>query len=448
VLGRGVAARLLTVSQLAARIRDALDAEIEPVWVAGELSNLRRSGTGHLYFTLKDDQSQLAAVMFRSAALLLPFTPQDGMEVMVWARPSLWTPRGALQLYVDRMEPRGVGALQLALEQLKGRLAAEGLFAPERKRPLPAYPRSVGIVTALGGAVIHDMRTVLRRRWPAARVVVRPVPVQGREAAPEIALAIAELARVSTVDVIIAGRGGGSLEDLWAFNEEVVARAIAGCRVPVVSAVGHEVDFTIADLVADARAPTPSAAAALVVPDRQETLAELGRLAVGLRGALSRQTRRARERLVALERGLGDPRRRLRDLGLRIDDLERRGRIGLARRVAWERRELTSLAARLARGGPAAALRQARARAGGLAERLCFALGVRARGARAALDRARAQLEALSPLACLARGYALVRRGDTRGALVRDAATLAAGERVTLVLGRGRARARIDETEV
>jgi len=446
MLARGPAPRVLTVSQLAARIRDTLEA-LDAAWVAGEISNWKRASSGHGYFTLKDDQSQLAAVIFRSALQTVPFEPRDGMHVLVLAHPNLYPARGTLQLYVDRIEPRGLGALQLALEQLKTRLAAEGLFAAERKRPLPRFPRAVGIVTALGGAAIHDLRIVLRRRWPLARVVVRPVRVQGREAAVEIAAAIGDLQRAGGVDVIVAGRGGGSLEDLWAFNEEVVARAIAACAVPVVSAVGHEIDVTVADLVADARAPTPTAAATLVVPDRAEVAGDLGRAEVALRRALGRRVAAERQRLGALERGLGDPRRRVRDVGLRLDDLERRTRTGLRRRITWEQRELATIAARLDRAGPSVSLERARTRLRGTAERLGAAATARVARARALIAHANGKLEVLSPLACLRRGYAIVHRGDASGPVVRAASALAAGDAVTLVFGEGRARARVDGTE-
>src|SRR5947199_2200550 len=320
------APRILTVTQLAALVREALEGGVGSVWVAGEISNLRRAPSGHVYFTLKDEQSQLGAVLFRSAAQVLAFRPADGMEVLVYGRVGLYPPRGALQLYVDTMEPRGLGALQLAFEQLKARLGAEGLFAAGRKRPLPRFPRAVGIVTALGGAVIHDMRTVLRRRWPACRIVVRPVRVQGAGAGREVAAGIEDLNRLGGLDVLIVGRGGGSLEDLWAFNEEIAARAIAASALPVVSAVGHEVDFTIADFVADARAPTPTAAAALVVPDREEVTAGLVRAIPALESALARRVVRARERLGFLRRALGDPERRVADLALRVEDLDESGR--------------------------------------------------------------------------------------------------------------------------
>jgi exodeoxyribonuclease VII large subunit len=444
MLRAGAATRILTVTQLAGLVRERLEGGVGAVWVAGEVSNLRPQPSGHIYFTLKDDRSQVAAVMFRSAAQVLAFRPADGIEVVIRGRVGFYAERGALQLYVDTMEPRGLGALQLAFEQLKARLGAEGLFAAERKRPLPRFPRAVGIVTALHGAVIHDLRTILRRRWPLCRVVVRQVRVQGAGAAQEIAAGIRELNRVPWLDVLIVARGGGSLEDLWAFNEEVVARAIAASRLPVVSAVGHEVDFTIADFVADARAPTPSAAAALVVPDRSELVAQLARADDALHAALARRVRVLRDRLGTLERHLGDPARRVRDFGLRLDELAARAREGLRRRVAWERRELTTAAVRLGRSGPEPGLRRAAERLRGDAGRLDFALAVRVRQARAGLERAAGRLDALSPLACLARGYAIVRRGNATGPVVSDAGTLAVGDPVALVFARGRARARID----
>jgi exodeoxyribonuclease VII large subunit len=447
MLRAATAPRILSVSQLAGLVRDVLDADIGVVWVGGEVSNWRPQASGHVYFTLKDDRSQIGAVMFRSAAQVLAFRPGDGMDVVVHARAGFYPARGAIQLYVETMEPRGLGALQLAFEQLKARLAAEGLFAAGRKRPLPRWPRAIGIVTALAGAAIHDMRTQLRRRWPLARVVVRPVRVQGAGAAQDIAAGIADLNALGGIDVLIVGRGGGSLEDLWAFNEEVVARAIVASRVPVVSAVGHEVDFTIADFVADVRAPTPTAAAALVVPDRGEVAAGLGRSEAALRGALARRVAACGERLRVLERGLGEPRRRVEDAALRLDDLAHRARRGLARRVAWETRELATLAARLTRSGPAPTLRRTGERLAAVTDRLRFALGVRVRHERAGVEALAGRLDALSPLACLGRGYAIVRHGDAAGPVVRDAAALMPGDTVALVLGRGRARARIEERE-
>ncbi len=449
ILRAGADARILTVSQLTARLRDVLESEVGLVWVAGELSNWKRQpSSGHCYFTLKDEHSQLAGVMFQRAAQVLAFRPADGMEVLVYARVSLYPTRGALQLYVETMEPRGLGALQMAFEQLKQRLGAEGLFAAERKRPLPAWPGTVGIVTALAGAAVHDMRTVLRARWPLARVIVRPVRVQGAGAGAEIAAGIDDLNRVGGVEVVIVGRGGGSLEDLWAFNEEIVARAIAASAVPVVSAVGHEVDFTIADFVADARAPTPSAAAALVVPDGAELATRVARAGQRLGRALAGRVRLARDRLGTLRRGLGRPERRVADLAVRVDDLAARSRRALAQRVAWERRELTTLAERLARSGPAPALVRIHERLARNAERLAFAMTTRVRHERAAATQAGARLDALSPLACLGRGYAIVRHRETTGPVVRSASEVARGDAIVILFGRGRARARIDDTEV
>lgn len=439
--------RILTISQLTFLVQKALETSVGAVWVGGELSNVKVAPSGHLYCTLKDEQSQLQAVMFRSAAQTLPFQPRDGMDVVVLGRLAMYPQRGALQMYVEAMEPRGLGALRLAFDQLKQRLDAEGLFAAERKRALPTHPRTVGIVTARHGAVIHDMRVVLRRRWPLARVLVRPVRVQGEGAAAEIAAGIRDMNRVPGVDVLIVGRGGGSLEDLWAFNEEVVARAIAASRVPVVSAVGHEVDVTIADFVADVRAPTPTAAAALVVPDRERLQVDVDAARTALRDALRRRVTRAQEHLRALSRGLGSPRRRIAELALRLDDQAARLRQGLARRVAWDHRELRGLAQRLERTGPTARLAHARARLDVLAGRLAFALDVRLRDAKADVNAAASRLEALSPLACLARGYAIVRRGDAGGPVVHDATALSPGDTVDLLFARGRATGRIDRTE-
>src|ERR1700693_3640479 len=262
--------RILSVTELTVGIRDLLETQFLEVWVEGELSNCRVWNTGHLYFTLKDPASQVRGVMFRSALRYLKFKPTDGLTVIARGRISVYEPKGEYQLVCEHLEPRGLGALQLAFDQLKKRLHADGLFDAARKRPLPALPRKIGIVTSLEGAAIRDIINVLRRRYANAHLVIRPARVQGEGAALDIARAVKALARLAGVDVIIVGRGGGSMEDLWAFNEEVVARAIAGSPVPVISAVGHETDVTIADFVADVRAPTPSAAAELVVARKDE----------------------------------------------------------------------------------------------------------------------------------------------------------------------------------
>ncbi len=397
-LGLPALTTVLSVSQLNQRIRETLDAKLDEVWVVGEISNFRVPPSGHFYFSLKDRQSQIAAVMFRSANQLLPFRPEDGMEVIVRGRVGIYEARGDLQLYAEAMEPRGLGSQQLAFEQLKKRLAAEGLFAEDRKRALPFLPAAVGIITARKGAAIHDLLTVLRGRLPSVRIILRPVRVQGKGAAPDIVQALADLNRLGAADVIIVGRGGGSLEDLWAFNEESVARAIAASRVPVVSAVGHEIDVTIADLVADRRAPTPSAAAAMVVPDERELRNWLDQRTLALRAAMQRQIQRQRERLAAQGRHLRDPRQVLKALQLRIDELSERVLRAVRARIRLAQEQL--------RGG---------------AERL----------------------NALSPLAVLQRGYSIARRDDD-GHVVRDAADVHAGDHLRLTFARGGARVRVE----
>src|SRR6266566_2227912 len=279
---------VLTVTELTVRVRDLLEQEFYEVWVEGELSGCRVWNTGHMYFTLKDGASQVRSVIFRSALRYLKFKPADGLRVVARGKVSVYEPKGEYQLVCEHLEPHGLGALQLAFDQLKKRLQDEGLFDAARKRPLPALPRKIGIVTSLDGAAIRDIINVLRRRYAHAHLVVRPARVQGEGAALDIARGIRALARLAGVDVIIVARGGGSLEDLWAFNEEVVARAIAGSPVPIISAVGHETDVTIADFVADVRAPTPSAAAELVVSAKDEFCGRIDRLHDGLRAATRR----------------------------------------------------------------------------------------------------------------------------------------------------------------
>src|SRR4029079_4068591 len=252
---------VMTVSQLTGILRTSIESQFTDLWLEGEVSNLRMPGSGHVYCTLKDEFSQIRAVLFRSSALRLKFTLQEGMCIIVRGRLTVYELRGEYQIVMDSIEPKGVGALQLAFEQLKARLSAEGLFDEAKKTPLPPFPQRIGIVTSPTGAAIKDMLTVLYRRWPTLRVIVVPVPVQGEGAAQQIAKAVAWLNEEDLVDVMIVGRGGGAMEDLWSFNEEVVVRAVAGSRIPVISAVGHETDVTLTDFAADRRAPTPSAAA-------------------------------------------------------------------------------------------------------------------------------------------------------------------------------------------
>jgi len=436
--------RILSVTELTTLIRTALDAEFGALWVAGEISNVRRPPSGHLYFTVRDERSQLSAIMFHQAAKLLPFELSDGIEVVLRARLGLYAPRGDLQLYVEAVEPKGVGALQLAFEQLKARLAAEGLFAPERKRPLPFLPRRVGVVTALGGAAIHDILVTLERRHPGVDVRIAPVRVQGIGAAREIAQAISDLVAFGGVDVIIVGRGGGSIEDLWAFNEEVVARAIAASAVPVVSAVGHEIDFTIADFVADVRAPTPTAAAQVVVPDRAELEARLGACVEALRLALRHAADRGRVAVRELRRRLGDPCRQVQEERLRIDHLWWRSTRAMAERKRGAGARLERRALYLEQLAPGRRLEQLRERLKGDHARLARGVGTAIERHRGLLAPRAARLETLSPLAVLERGYALVWR-EPDGALVRDAERLTPGDRLGLRFARGTAWARVED---
>lgn len=400
-VGTGTRVPVLRVSELTRLLRTCLEADVPEVWVAGEISNLRVPASGHCYFRLKDAGGQIAAVMFRSASRGLRFRLGDGLEVLAHGRVSLYEPRGDLQLYVDALEPRGIGSAQLALEQLKQRLAAEGLFAAERKRPLPAWPRAVGVVTAIAGAAVHDVVTTLRARLPGVRIVLRPVAVQGLQAGGEIVAALGELQHQPGVEVIIVGRGGGSIEDLWAFNEERVARAIAASAVPVVSAVGHEIDVTLADLAADRRAATPTAAAAMVVPDAAQLARQLDQRSAALALALRLVLRRRRERLAALARLVRDPRRTLQSQRLRIDELGERARRALSGRLRGDRRAVAACGERL---------------------------------------------HALSPLAVLERGYAIARR-VADGRVVRSADEVAAGEVLDLIFRAGRARVRVEGSE-
>ncbi|HWR98621.1 MAG TPA: exodeoxyribonuclease VII large subunit [Candidatus Methanoperedens sp.] len=440
----GGARKIWTVTELNRAAGELLEEAFPRVWVEGEVSNWKLYPSGHAYFSLKDDGGQVSAVLFRAGSKVLRFTPKDGLAVLALGRVSLYSQRGQYQLIVEELEPKGKGALQLAFEQLREKLQREGLFDAARKRPLPALPRAVGVVTSPTGAVIRDILTVLGRRFPNLRVLLNPVRVQGEGAAAEIAAAIAELDRRGDVDALIVGRGGGSMEDLWAFNEEVVARAIAACSVPVISAVGHETDFTIADFVADLRAPTPSAAAELVVESKEALAERIETLARRLRGGVATRVGRVRHRLdaLAVRRMFGDRRRRLLDLAQRVDGLA----AGLARAgegvLAQRRGALGRLAAALAHLSPRARWALLRARLLPARVRLAAA-GARTVGARRErVTAAGGRLEALSPLGVLGRGYSICRRLPGRE-VVTDAAAVAPGADIEVLLRRGTLRATV-----
>jgi len=393
--------KFLTISELNDLIKGTLETRLDALWVQGEISNFRVPPSGHFYFTLKDHKCQIAAVMFRRQGARLRFVPENGMAVLCYGRVGLYSLRGDLQLCVEDLEPHGQGALYLAFEQLKNKLAAEGLFAPERKRLLPFLPSCVGIVTSDHGAALHDMLRILRDRFYERRVVVRPVKVQGDGAAREIAAGIGDLNRLHGVDVIIVGRGGGSLEDLWAFNEEIVARAICASRIPVISAVGHEIDFTIADFVADQRAPTPTAAAEMVVPRKADLLEQVEALELQLHKCMEFKLANARENLTLWVKRLADPGRKLRENQQRVDELS----ADLLRRMQ-------------------SGLRACK-------ERLNHEAG---------------RLNALSPLAVLERGYSITHKLPDEH-IVKDAVALSAGDRVRITFGSGKALCRVEGKE-
>jgi exodeoxyribonuclease VII large subunit len=327
---------IYSVSRLNREVRALLERGFGSLWLEAEISNFSRPSSGHWYFTLKDSQAQVRCAMFRQRNMLCSFTARDGQKVLVRARIGLYEPRGEYQLIVDHMEDAGLGALRRKFEELSARLAAEGLFAPERKRPLPALPRRIGVLTSPSGAAVRDILHVLARRFPAAAVLIHPVSVQGAQAPAEIISMLQLAGRRAECDVLILARGGGSLEDLWAFNDEQLARAIAASPIPIVSGIGHEIDFTIADFAADVRAPTPSAAAELVVPDAGEWLAEFSSLGGRLARCIRRQLGERRETLRRLERraALVSPSARFARDAQRLDELDQRIRRAVLRRLA------------------------------------------------------------------------------------------------------------------
>jgi exodeoxyribonuclease VII large subunit len=391
-------AHILTVTGLTTRIKTTLESAFSDIWIEGEISNLSVPQSGHAYFTLKDEESQIRAVLFRSSQRFLKFTLQHGLHVICRGRVSVYEPRGEYQLILEYIEPKGVGALQLAFEQLKTRLEREGLFAIDHKKELPLLPRRIGIVTSPTGAAIRDILRVIRRRHPRMHLLIYPVPVQGPEAAPAIVEALAYFNRERNVDVVIVARGGGSLEDLWAFNEEPVARAIYRSRVPVVSAVGHETDYTIADFVSDLRSPTPSAAAEMVVRSEEHFSRLLDSLAAGLIESLHQQIERGRAALREYTRMLGDPRRILEQQSQRIDEFAGRLATGLVHHVRRDRARLAALTS---------------------------------------------GLDHLNPLAILSRGYSITKKMPS-GAVVKDASDVLPGDLISTRLHRGELLSRVE----
>jgi len=392
---------ILTVTHLTIQIKNLLEGNFPDIWVEGEISNLSIPQSGHAYFTLKDEQSQIRSVLFRSSQRFLKFTLQHGMQVICRGRVSVYEPRGEYQLIVDYIEPKGIGALQLAFEQLKAKLEKERLFDLDHKRPLPLLPQRIGIITSPTGAAIRDMLRVIKRRHPRMHILIYPVPVQGIEAAPAIVEAIQYFNRDQNVEVMIVGRGGGSLEDLWAFNEEPVARAIYASKIPIISAVGHETDYTISDFVADLRAPTPSAAAEMVVKSEESFRESISSLESSLIKSIRQQIDLTRASLREFTRLLGDPRRLLEQYVQRVDELTGRLATGLQHHVRRDRALLTALTA---------------------------------------------GLDHLNPLGILSRGYSVTRKLP-EGVILKDASNVRPGDLLNTKLHNGEIVSRVEKSD-
>jgi exodeoxyribonuclease VII large subunit len=435
---------IYSVGRLNREARMLLESGLGTVWVQAEVSNFSRPGSGHWYFSLKDRDAQLRCAMFRQRNALARFTPREGQLVLARGRVSLYEPRGDYQLLVEYLEDAGAGALQRAFEELRARLSAEGLFAAERKRPLPAAPARIGVITSPTGAAVRDILHVLAQRFPAAAVLIYPVPVQGAAAAPAIAAALDLASARAECDVLILARGGGSLEDLWAFNDERVARALARCSLPVVAGIGHETDVTIADFVADLRAPTPTAAAQLAVPDRRVWQQRLAQLALRFRTAMRRQlldeAAQLRSRRERLQRA--HPGTRLVQHAQRLDELDMRLRRAVEAALRTATVRLQTLSGRLHARAPAATLRELQLRMQGSAGRLQAAWVRALTAASSRLDLLQRALSAVSPLATLDRGFAILRRASD-GALIRRAADASPGEQIEAQLADGTLSAQV-----
>jgi len=434
-----------TPSRLNREARTLLERGFAGLWIEGEISNLSRPSSGHWYFSIKDEAAQLRCAMFRQRNLLARFTPKDGMRVLLRGRISLYEARGDYQFLADHIEEAGEGALRRRFEQLKAKLAAEGLFDTQRKRPLPKLPRRIGVITSPTGAAIRDILNILRRRFRGIPVLVYPVAVQGAAAAAQIAAAIHLASVRAECDVLILARGGGSLEDLWSFNEEIVARAIAACTLPVVSGVGHEVDFTIADFVADVRAPTPSGAAELVVPDSSEWLRHLSLQSRRLLGTTQRILARHTDRLTWLQRRLNQlhPGVELRQRAQRLDELEQRLVRVLRQQLRHRAIQVAEQAAHLRHASPAVKLTVARGRLDVANAAIGASIKARLEALKSRLALAAGTLDVVSPLATLQRGYAIVT--DANSQVVTNAGNVAIGAEIQARLASGRLRARVEQ---
>ena len=445
---------ILSVTKLNENIKLLLEASFDTLWVEGEVSNLRRPASGHIYFTLKDEKSQIRAVIFRALPVQrkspwtrpAQFDLEEGMCVVCCGRVSVYQPRGEYQLIVDVVEPKGLGALQKAFEQLKARLLAEGLFDPAHKKPIPFLPRRIGVITSPTGAVIRDILNITRRRFPSVDILIAPVRVQGVEAPPEIIRAIVAMQGIGNIDVIIIARGGGSLEDLAPFNDEGVARTVYNSRIPVISAVGHEIDFTIADFVADLRAPTPSAAAELVVPVRRELISSIETLNARLINYERRLVADICERIAVLRGRLKDPRRRINDLRMLVDDRLERLKKGLDHRRATERPKLLNLEIRLGHTNPLLNIRDHRFLLENLRKSMIARWHNGTERLKMQVQTSLAVLDTLSPLAVLRRGYSIVKKVP-EGYIVKEAASVAVGGTVDVKVSSGSFQAKVTDVK-
>ena len=428
--------KILTVTELTEEIRKILEGGFSSVWVQGEISNYKRAPSGHSYFTLKDDNSQVKSVMFKGQSRFLKFKLEDGLKVLGWGRVSVYSPRGEYQLVVETLEPVGLGSLMLALEQLKAKLSAEGLFEVSRKKSLPRKPQTVGVVTSATGAAVRDIIRIIQRRSPGVNVVVSPTSVQGEKAPGEIIAALNRLVVSNLPDVIIIGRGGGSIEDLWAFNDETVVRSIAMCPMPIISAVGHETDFTLSDFAADVRASTPSAAAELVVPDDRETWDTVSHLFARLKNSMFNCLSRNVQTLDEITRTFLQPLRRIQDERLRLRDLSDRIKKNALRIVALARKDLEAMLVRLRPDILTRTHDVASDDLMQLNERLSRSIRLSLEDFRQRLSGLVAQLETLSPLKVMLRGYSITFKVED-GSLVNEAQAVSQGEEIRTLVSYG-----------
>jgi len=438
---------VFTVSRLNREVRVLLERGLGVLWVEGELSNLAQPSSGHWYFSLKDREAQVRCAMFRQKNSAVHFTPRSGQQVLARGRVSLYEPRGDYQFIIEHLEETGEGALRREFERLKAKLSAEGLFAAELKRSLPRFPRRIGVITSATGAAIRDILHILARRFPPAAVLIYPAPVQGAGAVPALLEAFAMAGARRECDVLIVARGGGSLEDLWAFNDERLARAIRACPIPVVSGIGHEIDFTIADFASDARAPTPSGAAELVVPDRQACLDALARTSERISACVRRELRSISAHFdnVRLRLNQCHPGTRLLQQEQRLDDLEQRLAHALRAEIHEDRDRVSDLYARLVNRSPGRLVQDFRLHHAALAARLAQAMKDRFSHTEHRLSLALRTLKSVNPRATLARGFAIISRED--GTLVTDSRSITIGESIKVEVARGNLQAQVTGKE-